>query len=67
VGVLAEGHDEWVKNALFLLGEAEKLWGHTLDAYEHFSELQSRFYPNEPFIVSLLMTTDIRGMINLMA
>ncbi|MCG8462060.1 MAG: hypothetical protein MI919_37730 [Holophagales bacterium] len=62
-----DGNDEWVKNALYLLGEAEKLRGHTLEAYDHFSDLQGRFYPDEPFIVSLLMTTDIRGMINLMA
>ena len=58
---------EWIKNGLYLAGEAEKLRGRVREAYAIFSDLQMRFYPEQPFIVSLLMTTDIRGMINLMA
>lgn len=58
---------EWIKNGLYLAGEADKLRGRVQEAYATFSDLQMRFYPDQPFIVSLLMTTDIRGMINLMA
>jgi tetratricopeptide (TPR) repeat protein len=61
------GHAEWIKNGLYLAGEADKLRGRVQEAYATFSDLQMRFYPDQPFIVSLLMTTDIRGMINLMA
>ncbi|MEM1206701.1 MAG: hypothetical protein AAGN66_25930 [Acidobacteriota bacterium] len=59
--------EEHVKNALYLLGEAAKLGGQSIRAYEHFSELQRRFYPNEPFVVDVLMAADIRKLINLMA
>lgn len=61
------GAEENVKNALYLLGEAEKLSGHSTVAYEHFCELQKRFYPDQPFILDVLMSTDLRKMINLMA
>lgn len=67
---IAEAHSgsvEWIKNGLYLAGEADKLRGRVHEAYATFSDLQVRFYPEQPFIVSLLMTTDIRGMINLMA
>ena len=59
--------DEHVKNALYLLGEAEKLEGLTGDAYARFSSLQERFYPHEPFVVDVLMSADIRPLVNLMA
>lgn len=56
-----------VKNALYLLGESEKLCGFSGQAYEHFHELQSRFYPNNPMVIEVLMAADVRKMINLMA
>ncbi|MEM8930617.1 MAG: hypothetical protein AAGE94_05550 [Acidobacteriota bacterium] len=59
--------DEHVKNALYLLGEAEKLEGMTEHAFSRFSKLQERFYPHEPFVVDVLMSTDIRPLVNLMA
>lgn len=61
------GADENVKNALYLLGEAEKMGGRSTAAYECFCDLQKRFYPDQPFILDVLMSTDLRKMINLMA
>ncbi len=58
---------EHIMNALYLLGESEKLHGNELAAYEHFNRLQREYYPEEPFIADFLMTTDIRKLINLMA
>lgn len=55
------------KNSLYLLGEAKKLIGRDTEAYEHFIELQKDFYPEQPFIVDVLMMTDVRKMINLTA
>ena len=60
-------HDTHVKNALYLLGEAEKLRGEEAAAYECFTHLQQRFYPDQPAIVDVLLATDIRKLINLMA
>ena len=59
--------DNQVKNALYLLGEASKLAGEEEEAYEHFTHLQQRFYPDQPLIVDVLLATDIRKLINLMA
>ncbi len=61
------GADEQWKNSLYLLGEAKKVCGRDAEAYEHFIELQKHFYPEQPFIVDVLMATDVRKMINLMA
>ncbi len=61
------GAEEQVKNSLYLLGDAYKICGRDAVAYEHFLELQKRFYPEQPFIVDVLMATDVRKMINLMA
>ena len=61
------GADEQWKNSLYLLGEAKKICGRDGEAYEHFTELQKHFYPEQPFIVDVLMATDVRKMINLMA
>ena len=63
----AEGCDQHVKHALYLLGETEKQAGHEEKAYELFCGLQDRFYPDEPFVVDLLMATDTRKLVNLMA
>ncbi len=55
------------KNALYLLGEAEKLCGHELAAHRYFTRLQEEFYPEDPVIPDFLMVTDVRKLINLMA
>lgn len=56
-----------IKNALYLLGESEKLSGNELTAHRHFSRLQQDFYPDDPVIPDFLMATDVRKLINLMA
>ncbi len=59
---------QWqIKNALYLLGEAEKLSGNELAAHHYFSRLQQEFYPDDPVIPDFLMVTDVRKLINLMA
>lgn len=63
----ARYQDNQVKNALYLLGEASKLAGDEDRAFEHFDHLQRRFYPDQPLIVDVLLSTDIRKLINLMA
>ena len=52
---------------LACLGEAEKLCGDELAAHRHFCRLQRDFFPDDPIIPDLLMTTDIRPLLNLMA
>lgn len=61
------GMDWQVKNALYLLGESEKLAGNELDAHRYFTRLQRDFYPDDPVIPDFLMATDLRKLINLMA
>lgn len=63
----ASNHRESVKKALYLLGEAEKLSGDSVRAFECFSELQRKFYPENPHVLDVLMVADVRNMINLMA
>ena len=56
-----------MKNALYLLGEAEKLSGNEPEAHLYFTRLQEEFYPQDPVIPDFLMVTDVRKLINLMA
>lgn len=56
-----------VKNALYLLGESEKLSGDEIQAHRTFTRLQQEFYPEDPVIPDFLMATDVRKLINLMA
>lgn len=67
ISAACPGADEQWKNSLYLLGEAKKISGRDTEAYEHFTLLQKQFYPEQPFIVDVLMATDVRKMINLMA
>lgn len=60
-------HREWMKNSLYLLGEAAKLSGDELAAYECYQRLQREFYPDKHFIPDFLMVTDCRKLVNLMA
>lgn len=61
------GAEEQRKNSLYLIGEAKKMCGHDAEAWEYFIELQKSYYPEQPYIVDVLMATDVRKMINLMA
>ncbi|MEM6793805.1 MAG: tetratricopeptide repeat protein [Acidobacteriota bacterium] len=63
----ASYQDNQVKNALYLLGEATKLAGKDEESYQHICHLQQRFYPDQPMVVDVLVATDIRKLINLMA
>lgn len=60
-------HRESVMNSLYLLGEAAKLLGDELAAYEYYQRLQREFYPDKSFIPDFLMVTDCRKLVNLMA
>ncbi|MEL7058709.1 MAG: hypothetical protein AAGN46_01650 [Acidobacteriota bacterium] len=59
--------DNHVKNALYLLGEAEKLCGDDAAARDCFRMLKDRFYPDQPIVVDVLMSADIRQLVHLMA
>jgi tetratricopeptide (TPR) repeat protein len=61
------GESDWIKNALYLLGEVAVLAGSTSRGYAWFHELQRRFYPTQPGLPDLLLSVDIRKLINLRA
>ena len=64
---LAEGHgdSDTVKNSLYLLGQAAMLEGESEKAQEYFSELERRFYPDRTGLANLLMSLDLRQIVNL--
>lgn len=61
------GEVDWIKNALFLLGEVAVLDGRTDEARERFGWLQQRFYPAQANLPDLLVGVDVRTVINLRA
>lgn len=61
------GDRDWVKNALFLLGEASSLEGDVDGAKGYFNRLQREFYPNESYLTNFLLAIDVRKMVNLKA
>lgn len=61
------GETDWVKNALYLLGEVAVLSGSASRGYAWFHELQHRFYPGQPHLPELLLAVDVRKLINLRA
>lgn len=63
----ASGDHDLVKNALFMLGEAERLAGDIDRAWEHFTRLQRSFYPETPHMAELMLAVDMRQMVNLRA
>ncbi len=67
--VLAEeaGEDDSIRHALFLLGEAAQQSGNPELAREHFRRLQERYFPTSPHLADLLLTVDVRKLINLKA
>ena len=62
----AYGTPAQIKKSIYLLGEAEKLGGNDLAAFDLFQRLQEEFYPDQPQIIDFLMTTDVKKLINLM-
>jgi tetratricopeptide (TPR) repeat protein len=67
--VLAEtsGEVDWVKNALYLLGEVAVLGGASAEGRARFEELQRRFFPGQPYLSDFLVKTDVRQLVNLRA
>ena len=61
------GEVDWIKNALYLLGEVAVLQGRADDARHIFVDLQQRFYPSQPYLPDFLVGVDVRSMINLRA
>jgi tetratricopeptide (TPR) repeat protein len=61
------GEVDRVKIALYLLGETESAAGQYEEAYDYFSRLQQRFYPESPQLRELMVFVDMRQMVNLRA
>ncbi len=57
----------WIKNCLYLLGEGSKLSGNHFLARQYFSRLQSEYFPGQEFIPEILLSMDVRGLVNLRA
>ena len=66
---LAEGHgdSDTVKNSLYLLGQTAILEGEPKRAQQYFSELERRFYPDRAGLANVLMSLDLRQVVNLRA
>lgn len=61
------GHDELLKNALYLVGEAANLGGDIDRAQRTFTRLQRDFYPDNPHLPNFLLAVDVRKLVNLHA
>jgi tetratricopeptide (TPR) repeat protein len=59
--------DDQIKNALYLMGEAARQGGELATAEECFAALQEEFYPTQPYLSNLLMSVDVRSLVNLHA
>lgn len=66
---LAEEADERdsIKHALFLLGEAAQQGGDPNLARRSFERLQERYFPGASYLTEVLLTVDVRKLINLKA
>ena len=66
---LAEQFENWdvVKNCLYLLGQTAMLQRDTEAARQFFSELEQRFYPEQTGLAAILMSLDLRQVVNLRA
>jgi tetratricopeptide (TPR) repeat protein len=63
----SEGQVEFIKNLLYLLGEAANLSGDVELARSYFSRLQREFYPGAGYLPDFLLAIDVRKLINLKA
>lgn len=61
------GERDSVKNALYLLGEAENLQGNVDAARAHFRRLQQDFFPEASYLPGFLLAVDVRKLVNLHA
>jgi tetratricopeptide (TPR) repeat protein len=55
------------KNALYLAGAAAKALGDEFAARRWFRDLQTGFYPDADYLPDLLLTVDVRSLVNLKA
>ena len=67
--VLAKQYDDsaTIKNSLYLLGHVALLEGETETARRHFVELERRYYPDQSGLTDVLMSLDLRQVVNLRA
>ena len=56
-----------IKNSLYLLGHVALLEADTETARHYFGEVEQRFYPHQAGLVDLLMSVDLRQVVNLRA
>ncbi len=66
---LAKQYDDsaTIKNSLYLLGQVALLEGDTETARQFFGELEQRFYPGHTGLVDVLVSLDLRQVVNLRA
>ncbi len=66
---LAEEYRDFavVKNCLYLLGQVAMLQSDAEAATTYFTELEQRFYPEQPGLATVLMSLDLRQVVNLRA
>jgi tetratricopeptide (TPR) repeat protein len=56
-----------IKHALFLSGDAAQQAGDSTTARERFEQLQSQYFPEASYLPEVLLTVDIRKLVNLKA
>ena len=61
------GDLDMVKNCLYLLGQAAMLEGDTEAARPFFNDLEQRFYPEQTGLTAVLISLDLRQVVNLRA
>jgi tetratricopeptide (TPR) repeat protein len=61
------GEPDPIKNGLYLLGEVAVMAGEPERGHGLFTDLQRRFYPDQPYLPDFLASVDVRRMINLRA
>jgi len=61
----AHGDSDTVKNCLYLLGQTAMLEGESERAQQYFGELERRFYPGRAGLANVLMSLDLRQVVNL--
>ena len=66
---LAERYEnrDAAKSCLYLLGQAAMLQGNAEAARQFFTELEKRFYPDQTGVSAVLMSLDLRQVVNLRA
>lgn len=61
------GESDFLKNALYLVGEVENLRGNLDAARACFRRLQQQFFPDAPYLPGFLLAVDVRKLVNLHA